>query len=143
MQLYVLFLLFLSVTLLSHSSSLAALKNSPQADLVVKKVSITKTYTDEAGHQHMKISYTISNEGKALAPASKLKMTKNNKDAIIRETPPLKPGESDTTTLNYEVTKEGNYQFKFSADYQNRIPENNNANNENTLYFGIGRAIGP
>jgi len=114
---------------------LVAAAKPPLPDLIVKKVTIKRPADKKSAK--VTVVYIIFNQGKSPCPASATKLTSQN-GSVIKQVPPLKPGESLTTTLDYDLAKTGNHWVKVSADYNNRIKESNDSNNDNTIRFSIG-----
>lgn len=116
-------------------------KKEKQPDLVVTEVVVEKL--PAKGVQMVRIKYTIRNQGNAVCPASisGIRLQGSGSKSLEQNTPALKPGQSITTTIDHELARAGNYEVKVSADYNNKIKESNEANNENSIRFSIGRIL--
>ncbi|HVN67855.1 MAG TPA: CARDB domain-containing protein [Candidatus Sulfotelmatobacter sp.] len=117
------------------SIGVVAAAGAPLPDLVVKKITVQRPADKKS--TKVTLVYVIANQGNAASPASAAQLTVNDRRSV-KQTPPLKPGESVTTTLTYDLAKTGKHWVKVSADYNNRIRESNERNNTNTIRFSIG-----
>ncbi|MFA5839821.1 MAG: CARDB domain-containing protein [Candidatus Margulisiibacteriota bacterium] len=131
--------LFWSILILSLviTASLAVTKPAQKKpDLVVTKIKATNP--TKQGNKIF-VEYTIKNQGTAASKASAAGITPlTGSKKIQQTTPPLGPGQTTTTTCILDANKKGNFNITVSADYLNSNVELNEANNENTIKFGIG-----
>lgn len=109
-----------------------------RADLVVTKIKVKHS---KKKPNVVTVEYTVKNQGAVAAPASQTSLQIGNEKPVIHKTPVIKPSDNFTDTVEYNIAKEGNYQFKAKADYNNRIQENNELNNENKFQFGFSRGF--
>lgn len=108
-------------------------------DLTITKIKVTPSNKDP---HKLTIQYTIKNQGSTASPASQSQLSVSGSDQlIVKDTPPLKPNNSYTTTVQYDIAQEGNYQIKATADYLNKVPELNELNNSNKISFGISHNL--
>lgn len=108
-------------------------------DLVVTKATVTRP---AKGSKKVVVTYTVKNQGEVISGPSITAIVPSAGGKTGQQyTPPLKPGGVYTTTWTHDLAREGNLQFKVSADYFNKVPESNEGNNENVVRFGFGRKI--
>jgi len=110
-------------------------------DIVVTKVEVAKPKAK--GKKKATITYTLQNQGRAPSQASRtqISISASDQKVVEHQAPALKPGETFTTSIDYDLAKSGNYRIKVTADYINKIPESNERNNENSVRFSIGRSL--
>lgn len=132
-----LFFLLLILCISTPTFSAATKPTEKKPDLVVSKVTVVPP---SAKNKKVTVTYIIKNQGTAASKASKAGITPLTGGKKIQQTTaPLGPGSSVTATCYLDVSKNGNYAVTVSADYINSNVELNEANNENSLRFSVGR----
>ncbi len=133
-------LLSLLVLVLVTGSVFSAVAKKP--DLTVSKLRVDSSKTAKTGE--VKIIYEVKNIGKAAAPASLAKLSiKSDKNRVhsTPSVPSLSPGATYVGEAVYKVTSKKNVVFKMTADYDNKINETNEINNQNSVSFSFGKAF--
>ncbi|MFA5097907.1 MAG: CARDB domain-containing protein [Candidatus Margulisiibacteriota bacterium] len=133
-------LLSLLVLALVTGSVFSAVAKKP--DLTVSKLRVDSSKTAKTGE--VKIIYEVKNIGKAAAPASLAKLSiKSDKNRVhsTPSVPSLSPGATYVGEAVYKVTSKKNVVFKMTADYDNKINETNEINNQNSVSFSFGKAF--
>ena len=111
-------------------------------DLTVSKLKVDSSKTAKTGE--VKIIYEVKNIGKAAAPSSLAKLSiKSDKNRVhsTPSVPSLAPGATYVGEAVYKVTSKKNVVFKMTADYDNKINETNEINNQNSVSFSFGKAF--
>ncbi len=129
------------------SVAYSADKNCPKKSSVLPDLAITDVKVDSSAVKStgkVKVIYTIKNRGKLSSKASALSVKALDKDgkqiskSVQKDIPILPPSRSYTTEINYNVAKKGDMVFKAAADYNDKITESDESNNNNTMKFSIG-----
>ncbi len=136
---------FLTILILAAdlaAASSTAIKKKGRADLTVSALRVSKKMPLR-GKTRVRVKYSIKNRGDIASPASLTRIQLSGQEirSLEQKTPPLKPGETFTTTIDYDLAREGNYLIRVSADYNNIIPENDEMNNDNNIRLSIGRKL--
>jgi len=115
---------------------------SHKPDLEVTKIKVDSSNVKKTGE--VKIIYEIKNTGKKTAPPSLAKLSiKSDKNRVhsTPSVPSLSPGGTYVGEAVCKVTSKKNNVFKLAADYDNKINETNEVNNQNSVSFSFGKAF--
>ena len=116
----------------SITGGTVAIGNVPMPDLVVSALSAAKV-----GDTTYTITYTVTNQGNALAAASTTSIVIDGNTTLTVACPPLAGSASDTQTTAAQTVTGGSDTIVTTADSAGNVSESNESNNSRTITYAL------